>query len=363
MATTIVGVGDVKAVKAWATTLAVDVKKKMKWANRKWIGTDPNAIIHEKTQLESDPGDRVSFDLLMSFRGDVIEGDDVAEGREEDMQFYTDEVRIDQVRKPGSAGGRMSRKRQVHDLRKLNKELIGKFLAEWSDQAIFAYLSGGLGINQDFKFRRAFAGNPFQAPDAAHQMFGGSATSIATITTADGLTKQVFERVGARARMMNAIDLNTPQINPVTVEGEERYLSIINPWQETGMRQQTGEGGWLEMTRALATAVGNKSDFVRGGTGMINGIVIHTDASIIRYNNFGAGANLPGARALFLGAQAGAIAYGTTTKQRYFWNEELRDFGNKVAMAAGAIVGIKKTRFNDRDFGVISIDTYAVPVN
>lgn len=363
MATTTIGVGDPKAVKAWATSLAVDVKKKSKWSRQSWIGTNPNSIIHEKTQLESDPGDRVSFDLLMSMRGDIILGDDVAEGREEDLVFYTDEVRIDQVRKAGSAGGRMSRKRQVHDLRKITKDVVGKYMAEWCDQAIFAYLSGGVGINQDFRFRAAFADNAFQAPDAAHHMFGGAATSVATITTSDGMSKQVFERVVARAKMMNAIDLNTPQINPVNIEGEERYLAIINPWQETAMRQQAGAGGWLEMTQALAAAVGNKSDFVRGGTGMINGVVIHTDASVIRYANFGAGTNLPGARALFLGAQAGVIAYGTTTKQRYFWNEEVKDYGNKVGMAAGAILGIKKTRFNDRDYGTIAIDTYAVPVN
>ena len=35
------------------------------------------------------------------------------------------------------------------------------------------------------------------------------------------------------------------------------------------------------------------------------------------------------------------------------------DFGNEPTVAAGTILGITKTRFNNRDFGVMSIDTAA----
>jgi hypothetical protein len=45
------------------------------------------------------------------------------------------------------------------------------------------------------------------------------------------------------------------------------------------------------------------------------------------------------------------------------WKEEVDDYDNTPSIAAGTIVGLKKTRFNGRDFGVMAIDTYAKPEN
>ena len=73
--------------------------------------------------------------------------------------------------------------------------------------------------------------------------------------------------------------------------------------------------------------------------------------------------NTPAARALFLGRQAGVAAYGTAGGTRFQWEEELTDFKNQVDIAAGTILGIKKTRFKGRDFGVIAVDTYAADPN
>jgi N4-gp56 family major capsid protein len=66
-----------------------------------------------------------------------------------------------------------------------------------------------------------------------------------------------------------------------------------------------------------------------------------------------------------MGRQAAVIAYGTAknTQMRYDWKEEMADFGNEPKIASGFIAGIKKTRFNGKDFGVISIDTAAKDPN
>ena len=360
MAISNVGVGDPKAVKAWATKLAIDVKKMSKWS-QKWIGKDQNAIIQEKTELETDPGDRVSFDLLMSFREEPTFGDNIIEGKEEALNFFTDEVMIDQVRKAGSAGGRMTRRRTLHDLRMNCKNNLAKYMAEWVDEAFFAYLSGAVGINEDYKFSGAFADNPLEAPDAAHIMYAGSATSKATITTADKASKLLFERAQARAKMMNAVDPSVPQIQPVNIEGADRYLALINPFQEHDIRQDNADNGWVDMTRAIAAAEGRATPFVTGGIGMVDNTVVHCHSNVIRFNDYGAGANLPAARGLFLGMQAGTVAYGTRSKQRYEWVEELKDAKNLVNMYAGTVMGIKKTRYNGKDYGAIALDTYSAP--
>jgi hypothetical protein len=50
-----------------------------------------------------------------------IEGDAELHGKEEALQFYSDNVYIDQMRGGADAGGRMTRKRTLHDLRKIAK--------------------------------------------------------------------------------------------------------------------------------------------------------------------------------------------------------------------------------------------------
>ena len=37
----------------------------------------------------------------------------------------------------------------------------------------------------------------------------------------------------------------------------------------------------------------------------------------------------------------------------------MKDYGNEPVVATGCIFGVKKTRFNGKDFGVLSIDTAA----
>jgi hypothetical protein len=57
-------------------------------------------------------------------------------------------------------------------------------------------------------------------------------------------------------------------------------------------------------------------------------------------------------------AWGGGSAYG-----RYSWNEETDDRGNALAITAGTIYGVKKSRYNSADFGVIAVDTYAADPN
>jgi hypothetical protein len=43
--------------------------------------------------------------------------------------------------------------------------------------------------------------------------------------------------------------------------------------------------------------------------------------------------------------------------------EEDADAGNEHLVTAGCIIGVKKTRFNSKDFGVLAVDTYAADPN
>lgn len=361
MAKTVIGFGDPKAAKKWAALLAVDQNKKS-YFTKKFVGKGDNFVIQQKTELESDAGESILFDLSVQLRGKPVYGDNVADGTEEALRFFTDEVNIDQVRHPVSAGGRMTRKRTVHDLRKTAKDRLSDYFSAWTDEVQFIYLSGARGINEDFIEDESYAGfanNAIQAPDSQHLIYGGSATSKATIVATDVMDVSLIEKTCVSATMMRAQDPEAANMRPVQIEGENHYVLVMCPFQEHDLRTGSGTGGWLDIQKAAASAEGKSNAIFKGGLGMINNVVLHSHERAIRFDDYGAGTNLDAARALFMGRQAGVVAYGTPKGSRFDWVEETKDSGNQHNVTAGCIMGCKKTRFNGRDFGVIALDTYA----
>lgn len=364
MAQTVIAFGDPKAQKKWSASLAIDQIKKS-YFEKKFVGTSDNSIIQRKTELESDAGDKISFDLSVQLRGEATEGDQRLEGKEENLRFYTDEVIIDQTRKAVSCGGKMTRKRTSHDLRSIAKARASDYWARFCDEMMFIYLSGARGTNADFLFPQGWAGragNAIQAPDAGHILYGGDATSKATIDASDTMTRNIIERAQVKATMLQAQDPEAANMVPVNIEGEDRYVCVMSPFQEHNLRNASG-AEWLDIQKASAAAEGKNNPIFKGGLGMINNVVLHSHRNAIRFGDYGAGSNVLAARALFLGRQAGVVAYGTSGGMRWTWEEELKDYKNEPSVASGGIFGFKKTRFNGKDFGVISIDTAAKDPN
>ncbi|CEJ15948.1 hypothetical protein BN1110_06299 [bacterium YEK0313] len=358
---TVIPVGDPKAVKRWSGSLFLDVLRKAYW-ERKFVSTDPNQIIQRLTDLESGAGDTISFDLVAQLRGTPTYGDNRVEGKAENLRFFTDELKIDQMRKTVSSGGKMSRKRTTHNLRSIARDRLGDYWSKYLDESQFIYLSGARGTNEDY-FESVtwagYAGNPIQAPDPAHLLYGGTATSKATITATDTMSRDLIERAEVRARMMRATDPRKANMMPVMIGGEAHYVCVMSPFQEHDLRKESGVAGWLELQKAAAAAEGRNNPIFKGGLGMINKVVLHSHESVIRFSDYGASGDLPAGRALFLGRQAGVVAYGGKNGTRAFWNEESKDHGNEMEVMAGFVMGQKKTRFADADFGVIALDTHA----
>jgi N4-gp56 family major capsid protein len=361
MSVTTFGAASPQTVQKWSTGLWID-QRAASYFEQKFIGTSINSVIQRMTDLESGAGDRVKFDLSVALRGQPTFGDDRAEGSEENQRYYQDEVFIDQVRKPVSCGGEMTRKRTVHDLRSNAKAQLADFFAKFTDELFFMYLGGGRGSNEDFLMPSTWtghAGNPFQAPDAEHLLYGGAATSKSTLTAADKMNRAVIEKALNRAEMMQARNPDAANMVPVKNGSEGNYVFLMNPDQEFDLRNDPTTGNWMDLQKAAAAAEGRDNPLFKGNLGMIGGAVLHKHRSVIRFSDYGAGGNVSAARALLLGRQAAVVAYGTSGGMRYTWKEKMKDFDNEPAVSAGCIFGVKKTRFNGRDFGVMSIDTAA----
>lgn len=365
MARTIVGLNDPKAVQRYSAFLAVDTARISYW-NRKFMGKGEEAPtpIQMLPHLENDAGEQISYDLSVQLKMEPVEGDDTLEGQEEKLKFYTDNVYIDQLRGGVNTGGRMTRKRTIHNLRKIARKRQSEWWGRVFDELFFMYGSGARGINSDYIFRTSytgFANNSFSAPDSEHILYGGAGTSKASLVAGDIIDLNLIDKAKTRATMMGGGVQETPQIQPIMIEGEEHYCVVMNPWQEYDLRTNAATGQWLDIQKAAAAAEGRKNPIFKGALGMYNEVILHCHKGAIRFNDYGAGSNIEATRALFMGRQAMVCAFGSPgTNLRFDWHEESRDNGNQAVITTSTICGIKKTQFNSKDFGMISLDTAAV---
>ncbi len=361
---TIIGLNDAKAVKRYSGSLAIDVAR-LAYFEKKFMGMgDMSSMpIQQLDALSNDAGEQITYDLNLQLRMQPIEGDNVLEGNEEDLKFYTDNVYIDQARGGVNTGGRMTRKRTLYNLRQISKKRQAEWWGRLFDELFFMYLSGARGVATDYTYPTSytgFANNPLTAPDAAHILYSGVATSKASLVASDKMALGTIERLVTRATMMGGGVQAVPQIQPIMIDGEEHYVLLMTPFDAYNLRITATTGGWLDIQKAAAAAEGRNNPIFKGGLGMYSNVVLHQHKSVIRFSDYGAGANVTASRSLFLGSQAAVVAFGSPgTGLRFDWNEESRDNGNQVVIATSSIFGIKKCTFNGLDFGVISVDSAA----
>jgi N4-gp56 family major capsid protein len=364
MAQTIIGVGDPSAVKRFSAMLFVDSAFEAYFSNRfERKGNDAAVPIQVLTDLEADAGDEIVFDLFAQLRNKPTYGDTRIKGKEEALKKYNDAVLIDQVRGAVSAGGRMTRKRVLHDLRLVSRKLEGDWWARLNDETTHSYLAGARGVNGDYindTDWTGFAGNALQAPDTQHQMYGGAATSKATLTSADIFDLALIDRIVAAAKTIGGDATQTPRIRPLRINGEDHFIYLMHEFDGYQLRRDTATGSWVDIQKAAAAADGYNTQLFKGGLGMYNNVILHTHRSVTRFNDYGAGQNLSASRNTLMGMQAMVKAYGSPGNGlRFDWHEELDDRGNELTITTACIYGIKATQFNSKRYGTFSADVYS----
>lgn len=367
MAQTVIGLNDPKARKLWSADLMVSVSRQSYWT-RKMMGkgSETTMPVMLQTDLERDAGDQISYDLSVQLAGMPIEGDQKAAGTGSKLDFYTDTVFIDQARRAVSCGGRMSRKRTVHDLRKVGRNRLTEWWARFWDEQFFMYAAGARGVNGDYNAALDYTGraqNTFISPDSSHLLFGDG-SSKATLTADGKMSRNLIERANTKASSMGGGADKMAELQPVNIAGGEYFVVVMHPFQSHALKTSTDTGNWLDIQKAAAAAEGASNPIFKGNLGMIGKAILQEHKSVVRFSDYGVGQDVQAARALYLGRQALVLAFGSPGDGlRFDWSEEAMDHGNDIEICAGAIFGIKKTRFGGSDFGQIALDTAAVDPN
>lgn len=260
MARTIIGVNDAKAVKRWATGLAYDTSHKS-YYNQRFMGkgADAEVPVQILTDLESDAGEQVSYDLLAELKMAPVEGEDTLEGKEESQKFYTDQIWIDQARCGVNTGGRMTRKRTLHNLREKAKRQQSGWWGRLIDELLFIYISGARGINSNFLLPTGYTGranNTLYSPDSNHVMYGGDATAFNNVDSADKFDLRLVDRAKTRADSQGGGATDIPVLQPCKIDGNETFVCVMHTFQEDDLRSDTDTGQWLDIQKAAAGAEG-----------------------------------------------------------------------------------------------------------
>lgn len=361
MGQTAFGVNHALARKHWSNDLAVEAEVRQYF--RKFMGKGDNTIIKTKTELSKEKGDKITVGIRMKLSGDGIEGDNIIEGTtaEEAIDFYDDALLIDQRRKGTKSKGKMSEQRVPYNIRLIGRDALSTWYGEDYDQQTMIYLAGARGVATNFHVPTTFtgrAGNTVTAPDSTHQIYGGTATSKATIASTSKMTLSIIEKLIAKAETLD------PMIQPVSIGGDKKFVLLMHTWQAYSMRTATTDNDWMDISKAAGSR-GGKNPVYQNSLGEYADVIMHKHRNVIRFDDYGSGSDVAAARALFLGTSAGMIAWGGAQNGvgRYSWNEEFDDRGNALAITAGAIYGVKQSIFNSKTFGLIAVDTACADPN
>ena len=356
--------------------------------------------------LSKAAGDEVTFDLINPIGGKPIMGEAYAEGQGDRMDFSQDSLRINQTRKPISAGGKMTQQRTPHQLRSLARALGHNYMTRLEDQLKLVHLAGARGFANDIEWAvpkaddpdfASIVVNPIKAPTRnRHWMSTGSgiekiAASGNEISIASTDVMNI-DLVDALRTKLDSMPLPPP---PVRFEGDQMSqdapmrVLLCSSEQYTSLVRSTNFRTWQANAMARASMAKNNPLFM-GEAGLWNGILIVKMPKPIRFcagdslrwcpsatSNAETATDLvPAAfgtsyavdRALLLGGQALAEAYGKArqTGNPYFWSEKELDHGDKLEVLIGMIAGTSKIQFlidqgagakEYTDFGVMAIDT------
>jgi N4-gp56 family major capsid protein len=313
--------------------------------------------------------------------GDGITGDNTLEGNEEALRAFDITIELDQLRFANRIAGRMTDQKTVVNFREQSRDALAYAIADRCDQLAFLTLSGvayTLKNNGALRTTSATAGHELvdlefasdvSAPtsdrhrrwDATNGVVAGGTNNL---TAADTISYKCIVELKAYAK--------DNYIRGIRGGGnQETFHMFVTPQQMADLKL---DSDFLANVRNAGVRGTANSLFSGSSSLMVDGVMIHEFRHVFNTSGatsgssgnagaagykWGAGANVDGARALFCGAQALAMADIGLPEMV----EDTFDYGNQSGISVGKIFGLRKPKYNSdisgsvQDFGVIALDT------
>jgi N4-gp56 family major capsid protein len=368
MGTTSYPVNDAMAVKLWSRVLDHEALKYT--AIFPLIGDDEASIIHMQDALSKGPGDAITYAIVMQLAQAGFSENQLAEGNGEQLTTYSDQLVINELMAVAGVKSRrtIDQQRVPWDLRNTAKGRLGDWYAKRYSVSFFNQVCG-YTPQTDVRYTGL---NPVTAASATRIIRQSNRASDDLLVAGDTWTLDMLDK--AKEMAITA----TPMIRPIKIKGgsnrangrsdfnntlEDMYVAYLHPYQVTAMRRNTSTGQFNDLAKYAAMGreeTGNK--IFSGAIGVYNSVIMRSAIDVT--NGVSAtGADVPTAkRAVLLGGQAAMMGFGRDNgPNKITWNEELFDHKRRLEISALTIHGIKKTKYNNVDYGTIVMSTYAQP--
>ncbi len=350
--------------KAWAATVAQDSAKEQYFSRLVGEEGSYSAII-KKTDAEKGAADEIVTALVAKLRGAPVTEGQKLEGREFKLQHAAHTMRINEFRHGVNIGARIEQSRVGYNLRKQGREKLTDYIKELYEEVICCAMSGARGTGSEIQHLGLdYAGYPnaLRAPDAAHLYVGKAGDKVKnTLLQADVLALSTINKLRTKAKkMLGGQPDKAVKMTPISMASRKVFVLAAPPESIQDIRDDAGAQGWFEAQKALTTAIGKESEIFKGGAGMFNGVLVDEMETCVKFTDYGAGANVPAARSLFLGSNAGFIAHGTkgiADGMTVALDEDTADRKHDAILFFEMIFGADKTAFNAMDYGLITVDS------
>lgn len=320
-----VATGAAEAVQIWRSQLWVESVRSIFFATM--MADSIEAVIQTDLSLTRQAGEKITFSLMRKLTGAGRDNDEEMEGHEEAPDVYSDTVTLAQKRNAIKLAGKISELRTVWPQRKVAKTLLKTWIAEQVDDDVFTQFD--------------------VSPSTI--IWGGDATSTATIDSGDKFTPGLIDKCVAKAEKA------LPKIWPAMFDGDPRYVVVVHTDVKYDLRQ---DPTWLQNQRDASMRSDTKHPIFTGALGYHDGCVLLAHEKIPVATNWGSGSDQPGASNFFLARQAGLFAWGKYPE----WVEKAFDYDAKIGFCTGAIWDFTKAVFNAIDNGFIAVRTYRTNV-
>jgi len=299
---------------------------------RRFFGKDKGALVYEKTDLEKQKGDAITFGLRGLLTGEGVTSGQTLEGNEEDLKLYDFTVTLERYRHAVRDEGDLSRQRTAFDLIAEHRAAI----KEWGSGKIDTLCFEAIAADPTVVFY----------PTATASAWTDDAAAAKTALTANTkLTPELIERAAAFAK--DGGDRYMVPLRPIKVDGNEHLVLLVPGPVAYDLRR---DEEWLQNMRD-ALPRDSKHPIFTGALGMQGNVVIHSHEKVLKARDGGSGGTIPYGKCSLMGAQALCWAWGTrpkTIEAKFDYEEEIG-----VAWAMTAAVG--KSHFDSKDYGSIAV--------
>ncbi len=312
------------------------------------VGTGTDSIVQMRTELGKGEGDQITFGIRKPLTGEGRVGNDDVEGHEEGMIFKDFNMTIEELNHAVDTGGKMEEQRIPYNLVTEGKSA----LSDWWQDKLSDFLINYLCGNSSYKLAGHTFAQAAEEPDTEHKMLVNDVAESSQ-TAADEMDLGFLDAMKQKAEMMNKNGNQYYKMRPISAKGKKYYRVILHTYVFDRLRTNTNVGQWGDLLRSANKLQMPNIEIEYNGLLISKSERMYSPATNV-YRN------------LLLGAQAACWAWGgagdskSTTMAFVPYQRDAKRF---MMIRGGGIFGMKKTRFESVDYGVLTGSSYATKLS